>query len=139
VAFGNFFLMDFHSCLKKPPRKNAPAFFTVTTGPTATINLIRDHLINFPCLTNGVRSILSSILERQVIDQTGVEGSFDFNMEWVPDPSQAKLPPGVEPNFDPNGVSIFTAIQEQLGLRLDSQKRPVEILIIDDIRRPSEN
>lgn len=85
--------------------------------------------------------MLSRMLGRTVIDKTGVTGKFDIHLEWTPDPSQLQfLPPDApKPNFDPSGPSIFTALQEQLGLKLESQKGPVEILIIDHAERPSEN
>jgi len=89
---------------------------------------------------------LSSQLGRPVIDQTGLKGNFDFKLEWTPDPGQSGGPfgggpPGADtpPPPDPNGPSIFTAVQEQLGLRLESQKGPVEMLIIDKVEKPSEN
>jgi uncharacterized protein (TIGR03435 family) len=90
---------------------------------------------------------LSSQLGRPVIDKTGLAGKYDFELKWTPDPGQPAAapfgppPPGVElpPPPDPNGPSIFTALQEQLGLRLESQKAPVETLVIDRVERPSEN
>jgi uncharacterized protein (TIGR03435 family) len=84
---------------------------------------------------------LSGVLGRTVIDQTGLTGDFDFILEWTPDESQfLQLPPGAPkppPEADP--VSIFTAIQEQLGLRLESRKGPVETFVIDRAEKPSEN
>ena len=90
--------------------------------------------------------VLSNQLGRPVIDRTGLKGNFDFKLEWTPDPGQSAGPfgggpPGADapPPPDPNGPSIFTALQEQLGLRLESQKGPVEILVIDRVEKPSEN
>lgn len=90
---------------------------------------------------------LSSQLGRTVIDRTGLKGNFDFKLTWTPDPGQSAGPPGggpppgadAPPPPDPNGPSIFTALQEQLGLRLESQKGPVEMLVIDRVEKPSEN
>jgi uncharacterized protein (TIGR03435 family) len=94
-------------------------------------------------LTNA----LSNQLGRPVLDRTGLKGNFDFKLEWTPEPGQSGgpfsgvPPPGVDvpPPPDPNGPSVFTAVQEQLGLRLESQKGPVEILVIDRVEKPSEN
>jgi bla regulator protein blaR1 len=90
---------------------------------------------------------LSSQLGRTVIDRTGLKGNFDFKLTWTPDPGQSATPlgggppPGADapPPPDPNGPSVFTALQEQLGLRLESQKGPVEMLVIDRVEKPSEN
>ena len=68
---------------------------------------------------------LSGYTGRIVIDKTGLQGGFDFKFEWSPQ--------------DPNAPSIFTAIQEQLGLKLEPAKGPVEFLIIDHAEKPSEN
>ncbi|MGD0300483.1 MAG: TIGR03435 family protein [Bryobacteraceae bacterium] len=91
-------------------------------------------------------STLSNVLGRPVIDRTGLKGDYDFKLQWTPDPSQSggfggPPPPGVEapPPPDPNGPSIFTAIQEQLGLRLESQKGPVDLIVIDRVEKLSEN
>ena len=86
---------------------------------------------------------LSMFVNRIVVDRTGLTGSFDFDLQWTPDQmpqGRGEPPPGVQlPPIDPNGPSIFTAVQEQLGLKLDSQKGPVEILVIDRVERPKED
>jgi uncharacterized protein (TIGR03435 family) len=89
-------------------------------------------------------STLSSQLGRPVIDRTGLTGHYTFKLQWTPEPGQSMggpLPPGVEapPPPDPNGPSIFAAVQKQLGLRLESQKGPVDIFVIDRVEKPSEN
>ena len=88
--------------------------------------------------------MLSRTLGRTVIDKTGITAKYDINLEWTPDPGQnepdAIAPPGVPPpTFDPNGPSIYTALQEQLGLKLESQKGAVEVFVIDHAEKPAEN
>jgi len=87
---------------------------------------------------------LSNILGRSVLDRTGLKGSYDVKLEWTPDQEQGGIfgggpdaPP--PPPSDSSGPSIFTALQEQLGLKLESQKGPVEIIVIDHLEKPSEN
>jgi uncharacterized protein (TIGR03435 family) len=77
--------------------------------------------------------------QRLVIDRTGLTGTWDFEVKYTPDRSQ--LPPGVEPPvpIDWNGPSLFTALEEQLGLKLRPARGPVEVLVIDSVDRPSEN
>jgi uncharacterized protein (TIGR03435 family) len=86
---------------------------------------------------------LSRFLGRTVIDQTGLTGNFDISLDWTPDETQlAQMPlpqDAPKPPSDLAGPSIFTAIQEQLGLKLESQKGPVEIFVIDRAEKPSEN
>jgi uncharacterized protein (TIGR03435 family) len=87
---------------------------------------------------------LTRLLNRPVFDKTGLTGTYDFTLTWTPDDSQAQTPPGVTANGQPpppdsNGPTIFTAIQDQLGLKLESGKRPVEIIVIDHVERPSGN
>ena len=88
--------------------------------------------------------MLSRILGTTVVDKTGLTEKFDISAEWAPDENQAAalLPPGApppSPAADNGGPSVFTALQEQLGLKLESQKGPVEILVIDRVEKPSEN
>ena len=84
---------------------------------------------------------LSRTLQRTVINRTGLTGKYDITLEWTPDEAQfAGFPPDMpRPTFDPNGPSLFTAIQEQLGLKLDPQKGPVEIFVIERVEKPAEN
>jgi bla regulator protein BlaR1 len=86
--------------------------------------------------------LLSQQLGRAVLDKTGLTGKYDFTLQWTPDESQGPPgPPGMDAAAPPDslGPSIFTAIQEQLGLKLESQKGPVEILVIDHAEKASEN
>jgi uncharacterized protein (TIGR03435 family) len=88
---------------------------------------------------------LSNQLGRPVMDKTGLTGPYDFSLRWTPDegqPSQG-IDGGPLPNNPPppesSGPSIFTAIQEQLGLKLESKKGPVDVLVIDHVEKPSGN
>ena len=76
-------------------------------------------------------SYLSSILGRGVTDQTGLKGAWKFSLKWTPDDQPAAA--------TGNAPSLFTAIQEQLGLKLESTKGPVEVLVIDHAEKPTEN
>jgi len=83
---------------------------------------------------------LAMFVGRTVQDKTSLPGSYDVNLTWTPD-QMPQRPPGAPeaPPVDPNGPSIFTALQEQLGLKLDSQKGPVSVLVIDRVERPKED
>lgn len=83
---------------------------------------------------------LSQFTERLVFDRTGLTGNFEIDLKWTPDrvPS-GPPPPGAPPPpaIDPNGPSLFTAVHEQLGLKLESERAPVEVLVIDHVERPT--
>ncbi len=92
------------------------------------------------------KTVLTGALDRPVLDKTGITGKFDFHLVFAPDQSTPVFLPGgdmannpVVPSDDPAGPSIFTAIQEQLGLKLEPAKGPREFLVIDHVERPSEN
>lgn len=86
-------------------------------------------------------------LGRAVLDQTGLSGPYQFELTWTPDiqagpapgPDNTAAGPGRDGAPSGAGPSMFTAIQEQLGLRLESTKAPVELIVIDQADRPSEN
>ena len=89
---------------------------------------------------------LSRQLGRKVVDKTGLQGKYDFSLRWTPERLAPVLASAADnnqgpaaPALDSSGPSIFTALQEQLGLRLESQKGPVETLIIESIEKPSED
>lgn len=114
----------------------------------------------FPGHANGQKVTLAQLVDalslvsgRIVMDKTGLLGKYDINLEWAPAELQLRTPstggaaagplpnsPALQfPAVDPNGPSLSTALKEQLGLKLESTKGPVEILVIDRAEKPSEN
>jgi uncharacterized protein (TIGR03435 family) len=75
--------------------------------------------------------------QRTVADRTNLSGTYEFQIDWAPDAAASST--GTAPPPDPNAVSIFTAAREQLGLRLQSEKQQVDVLIVDRAERPTEN
>jgi uncharacterized protein (TIGR03435 family) len=84
---------------------------------------------------------LSTTLRTPILDKTGLEGSFDIKLQWRPDIGEnGPFPPSSTAiNSLPDGPSLFTALQEQLGLKLESGRGPVDVLVIDSVQRPTEN
>jgi uncharacterized protein (TIGR03435 family) len=84
-----------------------------------------------------------AVLDRPVLDQTGITGRYDFTLVWTPDDSQfagmgAKIPPAPadDGKAPPN---LYTAIQEQIGLKLEASKAPADVMVVDHVEKPSEN
>lgn len=96
-------------------------------GLSATIGLLVDVLSRQPGLG-----------DRLVLDQTGLTGHYDWTLKWAPDMATDPANPAA-PAGDPSLPSLFTAVQEQLGLKLESQKAPVDVVVIDRIEKPSPN
>ncbi len=88
---------------------------------------------------------ISPTVQRIVVDRSGLSGNYDWYVKWTPEklPQRAPGTPADQPfrmngvEIDPNGPSIFTAVQEQLGLKLDATRGPVEVLVIDHVERPT--
>lgn len=84
-----------------------------------------------------IAKIIGQFLDRPVVDKTGLPGRFTFELHFTP-PPRVVTAPGASPDpIDPNLASIFTAVQEQLGLKLEAQHGPVEVLVIDAAKRPT--
>ena len=83
----------------------------------------------------------SAVLDRPVIDQTGITGRWDFILTWTPDEFQfGGL--GIRPPAPADGATLpdlFTAFREQLGLKLESTRAPAEVLVVDGVEKPSPN
>jgi uncharacterized protein (TIGR03435 family) len=73
---------------------------------------------------------LSGNIRRPVLDKTGLTGTYDYTLEWLPDNAAAA---------DSNLPSIYTAVEEQLGLKLEATKAPIEVVVIDHVEKPSAN
>ena len=87
---------------------------------------------------------LSSLPEfggKIVVDRTVLKGSFDFVIRWTPDPTMGAAPPGADDGLksDSSAPSLLTALQEQLGLKLESTKEPVDVIVIDSAELPTPN
>jgi uncharacterized protein (TIGR03435 family) len=82
-------------------------------------------------------SVLSGVVQRPVVDRTNLTGAFDFDVEFSPMPLNA-APAEVTQSID-GGLSLFTALQEQLGIKLQSQRGPIDYVVIDRIESPTEN
>jgi uncharacterized protein (TIGR03435 family) len=133
------FMLRFHRQTKQLPvyalvvaggRPKLTANTATSATPSTSISSGGDKLKMEATKSSMARlcNILGRQLDRTVIDKTGLKGEFDFNLEWAPDQV-----------VDSSGPSIFAALQEQLGLKLQARKGPVEIIVIDRIDRPAAN
>ena len=86
---------------------------------------------------SALANTLSRLSNRPVVDRTGLPGSFDVDLQFNPEGLAGFAPPGVDrPAAVNERPSIFTALQEQLGLKLESMRGPVDVLVIDSAERP---
>ena len=116
-------------------------------SPEGTLNRGNIRIGNGSLIGNAVTMplfvrMLSQRLDRTVVDMTNLTGRFDLRLQWTPDVGETPFSPGgdlLPPAADSSSPSIFAAIQEQLGLKLESQKGPVEMLVIDSVEKPSAN
>jgi len=134
---------DDTSCSTAIPPATAPTLPTVAGGypqlcggflgmPPAGNGRIRLGARNVTMDFIGAH-LISNSLDRPVADHTGLSGSFDVVMEWAPDVN------GTPAGGDGPGPTFLEALSEQLGLKVESQKGPAEVLVIDHVERPSEN
>jgi uncharacterized protein (TIGR03435 family) len=126
--------------------KGGPKLTKNDTNPNGLPSLFFKGLGVLPALNASMADLASvlqtTVLDRPVVDRTQLPGRFDFTLTWSPDDSQfrglgVRVPaPSNDPSAPPG---LFTAIQEQLGLRLEPTKAPVDVLIVDRMERPSDN
>jgi bla regulator protein blaR1 len=118
------------------PPPSAPA----GERPPCGIRQVPGRMMAGGSLLSDVGRNLAPSTGRLVIDRTGLTGRFDLDLEWTPDQMPPPPPPGAPPSVLPpppaDGPSLFAAIQEQLGLKLEATRGPVEVLVIDSAERP---
>jgi uncharacterized protein (TIGR03435 family) len=115
-----------------------PGLFFGGPPPGMTLNVTNATMDQFTSLMQ------SAVLDKPVIDQTGLKEKYDFILKWTPDAGQllglrggAPAPPPADvPDAPPD---LFTAVQQQLGLKLDSTRAPADVIVLDKVEKPSEN
>jgi uncharacterized protein (TIGR03435 family) len=145
------FGLVFHRETKEMPvyaltlAKNGPKLASSAPDTHGSLMMGRGTLEGKHQSTASLVKILAGPLGRTVLDQTGLTGDYDFTLKWAPDLSEMQAPKGM-PATPPSEASqpsdlptLFTAIQEQLGLKLEGRKGPVEMFVIERAEKPSEN
>ena len=89
-------------------------------------------------MADFVSLLQRAVLDRPVVDKTGLTGRYDFDLEWAPDETQFGGEVPVAP-ADAQSPPFFTAIEQQLGLRLEATRGPIAALVVDGAERPSAN
>jgi uncharacterized protein (TIGR03435 family) len=113
---------------------------TTNGRPTCGTRTTRGNMMTTGVAMADLARNLAPFAGRPVVDKTGLTGGFDVDLAWTPE--QGPLgPEGTSPAGPPSsdGVSLFTAVQEQLGLKLDARQGPVDVLVIDSAQRPVED
>ena len=106
------------------------------TGPVCGMQILpgRVRFGGFPL--SLFANLISNQVGRAVVDRTGLAGNWDFEMTYTPPPSQGPPPPGASlPPADPDAPDLFTAVREQLGLKFDAIKGPIEVVVIDGVEQ----
>jgi uncharacterized protein (TIGR03435 family) len=114
--------------------RNQSLLWTLVQLPDGTRS---DHLIRMFVRDQSMRDLvnsLSRLMDRPVLDRTGLKGNFDIDIQYEGNFNAADTP-----GADITGPGMFTAFQEQLGLKFESTRAPVEVLVIDHADKPSEN
>ena len=127
-----------------PPGTSPTAPQAPATPPRALIQFRRGEMKAFAIPMSDLARELQGELGRPVLDQTGLKGNYNFDLKWTPDVNSPGAMPGPTPaaettSPDASGPSIFTAVQEQLGLKLESTKSSEESFAIVHIEKPSPN
>jgi uncharacterized protein (TIGR03435 family) len=119
-----------------PPAPNEPVVCQMRVSGRGSATLTyRAGNITMSALANALRPYVG----REVVDRTGLGGEFDFDLQFAPPPTTGSIDAGVPVAPLDDAASIFTALQEQLGLKLESTRGPVELMVIDGAERPTEN
>ena len=118
------------------PRGNLPGFGGRGPGSIGVQNTTMAEFCEF---------LQSRILERPVVDRTALTDRYDFTLQWTPDQAPPPNAAGAAPPAPPVAIAadappdLFGAMQQQLGLRIESGKAPVEVIVVDKIQKPSDN
>jgi uncharacterized protein (TIGR03435 family) len=128
------------SIAKGGPKLNSNGSSISNLRP-GTLRVGRGVLVGAQISMNSMVQALSQTMDRQIVDKTGLSGNYDFDLKWNPDQVATPLsdPDGEHAQPLADAPTIFTALRDQLGLRLDSSKAPTEVLVIDQVETPEAN
>jgi uncharacterized protein (TIGR03435 family) len=115
----------------KEERGNNTAAIGIAAGEMTVVNATMSEFASL--MQRYVR------LDRPIVDHTGVAGKYDFKLSWTPDFSQFDGHPPGPVKSDENAPSLYTAMEEQLGLKLEAAREAADVLVIDQVERPTEN
>ena len=122
------------------PAKNGSKIHAVTDDGRHSTSSERGRMEAHEIAMTKLADLLTRMLGRTVVDAAGLDGVFDFTLQWTPDETQRTASSGEPANAPDSGPSIFTAIQEQLGLKLESRNQPDVVLVVDHVERtPTSN
>lgn len=124
---------DCSSLSPRPPGAPAP---DPNERPTCGMRLAPGAISAGGRSMAGLAGTLTQFVQRPVTDRTNLSGLFDFDLQWAYEPTNAITAQLAVP-VDPDSPPLFTALQEQLGLRLDAARAPIPVLVIDSIERPT--
>lgn len=127
----------------------APKMTKTTAAPTDPSGFmfrgLGDLIVRNMTIAEFATWMQASVMDRPVVDQTGLKDRYDFQLKWTPDDSQfaqfrGTLPITPPKSDDPNAPpSLYTALQEQLGLKMEAVKAPDDVIVIDSVTKPSAN
>lgn len=126
--------------------KGGPKLTETISQPSGPRNFLFRNLGNLTVTNSTMQDFCNgmqgAVMDKPVVDHTGLTARYDFNLKWTPDESQFEAMGGFKPptTEDPNAPpSLPTAMQEQLGLKFDATKAPAEVFVIDHVEKPSAN
>jgi len=108
---------------------------------TAAIGIVPGRMTVIDATLSEFASLMQRYvrLDRPIVDHTGIAGKYDFKLSWTPELSQFDGNSPGTAKSDENAPSLYTAVQEQLGLKLEAAREPADVLVIDQVERPSGN
>jgi uncharacterized protein (TIGR03435 family) len=115
-----------------PPPAGAPS-----GSRPCGIRFTRGNVIAGATLMEALARNMSGLVQRVILDRTGLTDRYDLDLDWSPDSTFGTGAPADRQTADASGASLFTALEEQLGLKLESTRGPIEALVIESVERPS--
>ncbi len=131
------------ACTESDPKNPTPAPGKTIRDTCGFSGFFKGRFEASSATTGDFVKALSNLLGRTVVDKTGINGTFRIVLTFALDDSTQRFPDAPigadSPAADDASPNIFTAIQEQLGLKLESSRGPVDVMVIDHVEKPSEN